>query len=758
MMWLPVRIAAYTSILLAYGLLLTLAMRYRLGRGRVHRLLTVTLFVAIGWTLVLGVLDLVISGNWWAYVWHRVAQIGLVLLALLTAEFADAFVQRRGHPRLRAAIVVAMVVVALALDAVSIYLPSFRLPLLSLSFGPVEAATLLLLAAWLVGSGVTLVVIGRALRRARGYKHRNRVRYLLVSVLPFVVGDMLVGIGGVPDVYVGFAARLLGFCIITFSLLRYDLPDLRRLWLSSLRAGLLVGLTAALYLLAVSAASLVSGAFFVLPNPTVLLPVAALAVLVAAGVDVALRPALIRFFDRSFLGQTYDLQKALRTYSQQVALILDLERLADTTLQWLADTMRVEHSAFMLLLPQGRSGVEVRVVRSTGQDPPPPAIFGADSRFLAHFRNIRQPLSQYDLDMLTWFQTMPAAEREWLRGLGVDLYVPAFSAEGPVALLGLGSKGGGRPYSEEDLEALMLLTGQTAAALENARLVTDLRGVQGDLQRLNEELSETNRQFQRLDQTKTDFVTIASHELRTPLSQIFGYSDVLSSLKADELGDSQIMQEFLAGISRGARRLKQVVDAMVDMSLIETGAMRIQRLPIPMSVVLSNAVSTVSERAERRQQSIVVESLSDLPYVAADGARLEQVFVSLLSNAIKFTPDGGRIQVSGRAEGAVPEAGYVQICVADEGIGVDPDHQALIFEKFYRSENLMQHSTDDVGFKGAGPGLGLSIARGIVEAHGGRIWVESAGRDEAGCPGSQFYVRLPLVAGKGAEFEEWAGD
>jgi signal transduction histidine kinase len=751
MIWLIVQIAAYVSILLAYGLLLTLAVRHRLGGGRVRWLLEITLLAAAGWTLVLGVLDLLVSGGWWAYVWHRLAQLGLVLLALLTAEYADAFVQRRGYPRLRAAVVVALVVIALTLDAVSLYLPSVTLPLVFLPFGAVEAATLLLMSAWMVGTGATLAVTGRAMRRARGYKHRNRVRYLLVSLLPFVMGDMLVGIGGVPDVYVGFAARLLGFCIITFSLLRYDLPDLRRLLLSSLRAGLLVGLTAVLYLLALAVAGLISGTLVDLPNPAILLPVTALVVLVAAGIDVWRRPAIRRFFDRSVLGQTYDVQKALRAYSQQVPLILDLERLADTTLQWLADTMGVEHSAFLLLVPQGQTGVELRVVRSTGQSLPEAAVFETGSRFIAHFRNIRQPLTQYDLDMLTWFQAMPAAERKWLKALGVDLYVPAFSPEGPVALLALGSKEGGRPYSEEDLEALMLLTGQTAAALENARLVTDLRGMQGDLQRLNEELSETNRQFQRLDQTKTDFVTIASHELRTPLSQIFGYSDVLSSLEADELGDSQIMQEFLAGISRGARRLKQVVDAMIDMSLIETGALRIQRLPIPLSVVISNAVSTVADRAERREQSIVVEPLSDLPYVAADGARLEQVFVSLLSNAIKFTPDGGRIVVSGRADGASPESGYVQICVADEGIGVDLDQQVLIFEKFYRPENLMQHSTDEVGFKGAGPGLGLSIARGIVDAHGGRIWVESPGRDEAGCPGSRFCVRLPVSAGTAGE-------
>lgn len=745
-MWLSIQIAAYAVIILAYGLLLTLAVRYRLGRGLALRLLQVTLFLAAAWTLGLGLLALTTTGSWWVYVWRRVAQLGLVLLALLTAEYADAFVQRRGYPYLRAGLVAALSLVALSLDAVSLYLPSVRLPFLPISFGPVQAATLLLLGAWLVGSGVAWFVTFRALRRSTGYKHRNRVRYLLFSLVAFLVGDLLVLIGGVPDIYVGFAARMLGFGIITFSLFRYDLPDLRRLWLTSLRACLLVGITAGLYLLALAASALISGVLFRLPNLTIFLPVVVLAIFAVAALNVALGPALRRFFDRTVLGQTYDVQQVLRAYNQQIALILDLERLADATLQWLASTMRVEHSAFVLLTPQGRDRVELRVLRTTGATSPPARVFDAQSRFLTHFSNIGQALTQYDLDMLSWFQAMPGPERQWLKALGVDLYVPVSSPEGPVALLALGSKEGGRPYSEEDLEILTLLAGQTAAALENARLLGDLRSVQGDLHRLNDELGETNRQLKRLDQTKTDFVTIASHELRTPLSQIFGYSDVLSSLKTDELGDSQIMQEFLAGISRGARRLKQVVDAMVDMSLIETGTLRIHRLQIPLSVVVNNAVSTLASRAEARNLSIVVESLSELPYVEADGARLEQVFVSLLSNAIKFTPDGGRVLITGRAEGAMPESSYVQICVADEGIGVDLDQQALIFEKFYRPENPMLHSTDDVGFKGAGPGLGLSIARGIVHAHGGRIWVESPGRDENACPGSRFYVRLPVAA------------
>jgi signal transduction histidine kinase len=374
---------------------------------------------------------------------------------------------------------------------------------------------------------------------------------------------------------------------------------------------------------------------------------------------------------------------------------------------------------------------------------PPPAIFGGEGRFLGHFERLAQPLSQYDMDMLTWFQTMPDAERAWLKELGVDLYVPVLLSDGPVALLALGPKAGARAYSEEDLETLTLMAHQTATAFKNTRLMDDLRAVQGDLRRLNVELSETNRQLMRLDRAKADFVTIASHELRTPLSQIFGYSDVLSSLQTDQLGDSPVFHEFVEGITRGARRLKDVVDAMVDMSLIETGGLTINCFLVSLSQVVKNAASVVEPRAQARAQTIAVEDLSALPNVEVDSARLQQVFESLLANAIKFSPDGGTITVSGRCD-----QDHIEVCVADQGIGIDPDHHDLVFEKFYRPENPLLHSTDDVAFKGAGPGLGLAIAKGIVEAHSGRIWVTSPRRDEERCPGSVFHVELPLVAGK----------
>jgi signal transduction histidine kinase len=600
--------------------------------------------------------------------------------------------------------------------------------------------------AWGISTAWAWITATSALRRATGSKHRNRIRYLLVALIGLTVGDLLVLIGGIPDVYVGLAARLLAFSLVTFALLRYDLPDVERVSLSALCYAILSALTALVYLIVLFVVTRVAGVVLDPSQRAVIVPVLALAVLIAAGTDVLLRPRLQRLLNRSVLGQTYDVQKALRAYSQQINLILDLERLADTTLDWLRATLGVRQSAFVLFTPQGSDRVELRVLRATTEALPAPKIFGATSRFILHFHNVRAPLSQYDLDMLSWFESMPGSERQWLQDLGLDLYIPILVTDKPVALLALGPKADGRSYSARDLETLMTLAGQTGTALENARLVDDLRAVQDDLHHLSTQLTETNQQLKRLDQTKTDFITIASHELRTPLTQIYGYSDILTRLQGDDLSDAQVVHQFIEGITRGASRLKRVLDAMIDVSLIETGSLRIHSVPIPLGLVVQNAVETVQASAVQRKLTFTVRDFSHLPYIEADSARLEQAFISVLSNAVKFTPDGGEIVVSGRLASTSSRDDWIEITVVDTGIGIDPDQQKLIFEKFHRAENLLHHSTDDIAFKGAGPGLGLSIAKGIVEAHGGRIWVESVGRDEENCPGSTFYIHIPVKA------------
>jgi signal transduction histidine kinase len=754
-MWTGPQIVVYGSLILGYLFLLFLAIRHRIGRGRAQRLLEAILLLTALWTASLGLLALIPSGVWWHFVWQRTAQYGLVVSALLTAELAEAFVDRPGRRWARLAAVLALLLVAAVLDVRPFRWPTNTLAWLPLRWGPTEVASLLLAGAWAVPMAAAWWTSSRALRRASGSKHRNRIGYLRLSLLGLTVGDLLVLIAGTPGVYVGLAARWLGPALLTFSFLRYDLPDISRFSRVVLRVALLVGLTAGLYLVLLAVVGLAVGGLANLPLSAVVAGAIVLAVLVGAAVDVALAPRVHRYLDRTVLGHGYDLQTALRAYSQQISLILDLERLADTTLDWLQTTLRVERSAFILFTNLEAGRTKLNVLRATASPLPPAQVFAPDSRFIIHFRNIGRPLGQYELDMLSWFQVMRADERQWLKDLAVDLYVPVLVADKPAALLALGPKADGHPYSQEDLETLTILAGQTGTAVDNARLVHDLRTVQADLGRLNEELAETNRQLKRLDQAKSDFVTIASHELRTPLSAIYGYSEVLSAMGGDELGDSDVVQQFIGGIAHGAWRLKQVVDALLVMSQLETGTLKLQFEAVALGDLLADVVQAAQPDATGRNQTLMAHGLADLPIIRADGARLGQAFAGLVGNAIKFTPDGREVLVSAQVVPSASGQQEVEVLVVDQGIGIDAEQRALIFEKFYRPEDPLRHSTGDVKFKGAGQGLGLAIAKGIVEAHGGRIWVESSGRDEDALPGSTFHVLLPM---NGAQARMGDGD
>jgi signal transduction histidine kinase len=738
-MWSMIGVEIYAGLLLGYALLSVAVLNNRARQDGTRRLLEAAVLLAAAWTLALGLLAILASGLWWTFVWQRTAEIGLVILALVSAEFASAFVQHPAHRRARRpAIALVFILAALGLDM----LPSFTiLSFPSMQIGLTALASLILVVGWLVFTTIALWTAIAALRQAIGAQHRNRIHYLLIALTMFAVGDVLILLGSTTGIYAGLTMRLAGLVLAATAVLRYGLPDIRRIILKGthfclLGAGavaILVGSTALFAYLWGDWPGLLGHAWIFIPALTL-----------ATVVAVAIGPRVRRLLDRVLLGPDRSLQKALRTHGQQISLILDPGRLAETTLDWLEQIFGIRQSALILVTPLSGGQVELGILCVRAVPAVPAHSFAAHSRFLAHFDRTGQPLSQYDLDMLKWFQAIPSDDRQWLHDLKVELYVPVLLARRLVALLALGPKADGRPYSDQDRETLLILAGQTGTALDNARLMDNLRQAQGDLDQLGDQLDEANRQLEHLDQTKTDFVAIAAHELRTPLSEIYGYSDVLSSLDGEELSDAQAVHDFVQGISHGARRLKRVIDAMVDMSLIETGSLVLHPVTLPMGVAVKNATTTVMPIAEQRQIRIVVNDLSGMPYIEADSARVEQALVNLLSNAVKFTPDGGQITVSGRRASPLSGQECVELLIADTGIGIDTEAQELIFDKFYRAENPLLHSSDEVRFKGAGPGLGLAIAKGIVEAHGGRVWVESPGRDEKTCPGSTFHVRLPV--------------
>ena len=177
-----------------------------------------------------------------------------------------------------------------------------------------------------------------------------------------------------------------------------------------------------------------------------------------------------------------------------------------------------------------------------------------------------------------------------------------------------------------------------------------------------------------------------------------------------------------------------------------TNAVYILVLAAMVSLPVLDARNLLEQALEERNLRLEVKGMKKLPFYAGDPDMLFKVMYHLVNNAIKYTPNGGRITVTGRMA-EVPGMGQcIEVAVEDTGIGISPGDIALIFEKFYRTGEVALHSSGTTIFKGGGPGLGLAIAKGIVEAHGGRVWAESPGYDEETCPGSRFVVQLPLEA------------
>ena len=280
-----------------------------------------------------------------------------------------------------------------------------------------------------------------------------------------------------------------------------------------------------------------------------------------------------------------------------------------------------------------------------------------------------------------------------------------------------------------------------------ARLVTHLRlhelteHLEALVQQRTAELEQAYQRLERLDQAKSDFISVVSHELRTPLTIIDGYSQVL---KDDALiRQHEQLQGQVDSILVGAKRMLEIINLVVDATRIDQGGINLHPEPISLYEVGTWAMLYFRQATQERQLQVSVDGLAQAPEVRADPDLLRRIFIQLLSNAIKYTPDGGSITLTAQAASGADGQAEVEIVVSDTGIGINPDEQELIFEKFYRVEKASLHTSSTTRFKGGGPGLGLSIVRGIVQAHGGRVWVESPGRDEQTCPGSRFVIRLP---------------
>jgi PAS domain S-box-containing protein len=268
-----------------------------------------------------------------------------------------------------------------------------------------------------------------------------------------------------------------------------------------------------------------------------------------------------------------------------------------------------------------------------------------------------------------------------------------------------------------------LFAAEAAVAIERADVLAQLDELNGRLARQVEALRLS-------DQMKSDFVSSVSHELRTPLASILGYLEILV---AEEIGGlTELQREFLGIVDTNANRLLSLIEDLLTLAGLENGKLALHLAPVDLAEAVHSGVQALRPEFEERGHEVIVDvPASPIIEVSADMHRCAQVIGNLLANALKFTPEGGRIHVHMTEAG-----GMAELTIEDSGIGISREDIGNLFERFFRARSATEQAIP-------GTGLGLAISKGIVEAHGGTLTVESElGR------GSAFTVRLPTTAAR----------
>jgi signal transduction histidine kinase len=614
------------------------------------------------------------------------------------------------------------------------------------SFSPMYVPGVIALGGWAVIVAVPMLLTFYSFSVARLSEIANRAIFWALT-MPFPLMGSILSVSGTTGVEpAGLVIQAVGLLAITYAALHLRVLDVRQ----NLR-------------MAVATAFLT-----IVSTITILVP---LLILVTAEVEdnreegvfaigLAVLTAILllilfngfRSLTRRIAGQpSEDVPGQLHAFSEAIGSEVDLNELILVTLEQLRNILNAQRGGLILISDSAgtkdTTGHLVLNLHPAGNSELADLVgrINISSPIFTQMLTERQPVLQFDIDYNPEFRDVSEEERVFFKKLKMAAYAPIIAQGEVIALLAAGTKVSDVSYAPYDLEMLSTLANQMGIALRNARLVDDLKRREKEASDANRELKATKDQLEHLDSVKTDFITIASHELRTPLAQVRGYTDIIEALNTQGMLDPEQLGSMTGNLRKATDRMEELIRNMLDVSQIDVNAMDLRFTTVSIVNVVTMAIEPMTEAIRNRKQTLSVRGLRGLPEVEADMKRMVQAFQNVISNGVKFTPDGGRIQISGSVH-TNPLRGRDEIVIAieDDGIGVDEKNQDLIFEKFVRAQDPSLHSTGKTKFMGAGPGLGLTIARGVIEGHGGTIWVESERYDPVEMPGSCFYIVLPV--------------
>ena len=594
--------------------------------------------------------------------------------------------------------------------------------------------TTLIAAAW--------VLTLRAYRQTVQPTHRNRLAHWLTALVCTVIGSILLFAG---NGTAGSVVTLLAVLTGAYIGLAKRLPDVR----DSAR-WTLCSLITAILSITIYASGFVGAqyAFRALPGYEPLVPGAFIALALAL-VFRPMHSMVQRWGHRLIPAGRYDPGRVVKAYSANIGNIVDLERLAEVIVRTLNETMAVEHSVLLMVHAKEDNAGGAFDMESISL-PKDQSIHGTlvqDSPIARFLHEERRPLTQNAIDLLPRFQATPAKGRSWLSNMGLDVYAPIHARGEWIGLLALGPKVSGDPYSDEDLDLLDILAGETAAALETARIVDELEQTSTALKRdyatqsvKVDEMAQAYRiletaleRSQEKDSIQSGFISAIAHRVHVPFANLNFSLQLIEHYGLD--GWTTDQREQLAQIREGIGQTKQMVDDIVTLATLfsRNGQSGVKELDA--ADLVKTAVRSLRPLIESKHLDLQTEITPLLPTIRGDRERLVDAVYHLIQNAIQFTGTGGTVWIRCWAE-----TDTLRFEVQDTGNGVPADRLDTLWDSLPQEPDPGSRDVEALG-------LGLVLVRLVVRAHGGEVYAKSMEG-----VGSTFGFRIPLDNDRIARF------
>lgn len=411
------------------------------------------------------------------------------------------------------------------------------------------------------------------------------------------------------------------------------------------------------------------------------------------------------------LARSVDELRALSEISQAVSSSLDADEVLTTIVAQAVDLSEADGGSIFEYEPDTGEfalrtcfGTDAELAEALREIP-----IGLDDTFIGRAASAREVRQAPELASEAADPHLDALRRHGWRSI---VAVPLRRGDDVIGILTVRRKTPGA-FAEEGVRLLETLAGQSATAIHNAGLFR--------------ELEHKSRELEVASRHKSEFLASMSHELRTPLNAVIGFSDVLLDRMFGELTERQ--EEYVRDIGDSGRHLLELINEILDLSKIEAGRMEVDLAPVSLPDLLEHGAAMVRERAARQGVSLALDVAPEVGIVLADELKLKQVVLNLLTNAIKFTPAGGSVDMAAAVDGDL-----AVVTVRDTGSGIPEAEHEAIFEAFQRGGRGARETTE-------GTGLGLTLSRRIVHMHGGRLWMESRVGE-----GSTFAFSVPTLA------------